>query len=123
MKERIKAIAEGIATAMGVTANLAFYESGTPALVSDPVMANIVSSVAKELVGEENVVTDVRTMGGEDAAFFLEAAPGAYVFVGAGNKSKGMTEPHHSPRFQIDEDSLPLSVALMTASAMRMLES
>lgn len=122
LKNRIQAISEGIATAMGVTANLSFYESGTPALVSDPAMANIVRDVAKELVGEDNVVTDVRTMGGEDAAFFLEAAPGAYVFVGAGNTDKGITEPHHSPRFQIDEDALPLSVALMTASALRMLE-
>jgi hypothetical protein len=33
-----------------------------------------------------------------------------------------MTEPHHSPRFQIDEDVLPLSVALLTASAMRLLQ-
>jgi len=66
---------------------------------------------------------DHRTMGAEDASFFLEAAPGAYVFIGAGNEAKGMTEPHHSPRFQIDEDSLPIGVALLTASAIKMLNS
>jgi amidohydrolase len=43
------------------------------------------------------------------------------VFVGAGNVAKGITEPHHSPRFQIDEDSLPIATALMTASAVKML--
>ena len=85
-------------------------------------MAAIVRDLAKELVGVDNVQSNHRTMGAEDASFFLDAAPGAYVFVGAGNKAKGITEPHHSPRFQIDEDSLPLSVALMTASAMKMLE-
>jgi amidohydrolase len=122
LRERIKAITDGIATAMGVQANLAFYEAGTPATVNDPVAAALVRDVAKELVGADNIVTDERTMGAEDASFFLEAAPGAYVFVGAGNKAKGITEPHHSPRFQIDEDALPLSVALITASALRMLE-
>ena len=60
-------------------------------------------------------------MVAEDAAYFLKAVPGAYVFVGAGNKAKGINEPHHSPRFQIDEDALPIATALMTASAVRML--
>jgi metal-dependent amidase/aminoacylase/carboxypeptidase family protein len=32
-----------------------------------------------------------------------------------------MTEPHHSPRFQIDEDCMPLAVTLLTASAIKMM--
>jgi amidohydrolase len=122
LRERVKAIVEGVCRALGVEASVTFSENGTPALVNDPAMAAIVRDVARELVGDENVITDHRTMGAEDASYFLQAAPGAYVFVGAGNEAKGYTEPHHSPRFQIDEDALPLSVALVTASAMRMLE-
>ena len=123
LRQRVPAITDGIATAMGVSATVTFLEAGTPATSNDPAMAAIVRDVAKELVGIDHVQSDLRTMGAEDASFFLEAAPGAYVFVGAGNQAKGMTEPHHSPRFQIDEDALPLSVALITASAMKMLES
>lgn len=122
MRERIRAIAEGVAQGMGVEVSVSFEPSSVPATSSQPAMAEIVRGVARELVGAENVITDHRTMGAEDASYFLQAAPGAYVFVGAGNESKGWTEPHHSPRFQIDEDSLPLSVALVTASAVRMLE-
>jgi amidohydrolase len=61
-------------------------------------------------------------MGAEDCAYFLKAAPGAYVFIGAGNVGKGIDEPHHSPRFQIDEDSLPIAAATVAASAVRMLQ-
>lgn len=123
LRERIRQIAESVAMALGVEANVTFSEAGTPATVNDPAMAQIVRETATELFGAERVRSDHRTMGAEDCAFFLQAAPGAYVFVGAGNKAKGMIEPHHSPRFQIDEDVLPISVALLTASAIRMLET
>lgn len=122
LRDRIRAIVEGVAGALGVEASVAFPASGTPATVNDTAMAAIVRDLAVELVGAERVTSDHRTMGAEDASYFLQAAPGAYVFVGAGNEAKGMDEPHHSPRFQIDEDVLPLSVALVTASAMKMLE-
>ncbi len=35
------------------------------------------------------ITSDHRTMGAEDCSLFLNAAPGAYVFIGAGNKAKG----------------------------------
>ncbi len=120
--KRIDEIATGIANALGVMVEVTFSDDSTPPVVNDAAMASIVREVAGELVGVERVYNGYRTMGAEDAAFFLKAAPGAYVFVGAGNKAKNMTEPHHSPRFQIDEDSMPLAVALLSASAIKMLE-
>jgi amidohydrolase len=121
--KRINEIVAGVAAALGVLAEVNFADDGTPPVSNDPAMAAIVRDVAGELVGADKVHNGYRTMGAEDAAFFLKAAPGAYVFVGAGNKAKGMTEPHHSPRFQIDEDAMPLAVTLLTASAIKMLEA
>lgn len=123
LRTRIESVAINVASGLGTEAAVTFSEAGTPATVNDPAMARIVRETAVELVGPDHVRSDHRTMGAEDCSFFLQAAPGAYVFVGAGNKAKGFTEPHHSPRFQIDEDVLPLSVALVTASAVRMLEA
>jgi len=123
LRARIEAVAVNVASGLGTEAAVTFSGSGTPATLNDPAMAKIVRQTATELVGPDRVRSDYRTMGAEDCSFFLQAAPGAYVFVGAGNKAKGFTEPHHSPRFQIDEDVLPLSVALVTASAVRMLEA
>lgn len=120
--KRIGEIVASVAAALGVSAEAKFTDDGTPPVSNDPAMSALVREIAGDLVGAANVHNGFRTMGAEDAAYFLKAAPGAYVIVGAGNKAKGMTEPHHSPRFQIDEDSLPLAVTLLTASAIKMLE-
>jgi amidohydrolase len=121
LRERVKAICEGVARAMGVEASVTFVEPALPALVNDVAMSAIVRSVARDVVGDSNVFSDYRMMGSEDAAYYLRAAPGAFVWFGAGNVAQGINEPHHSPRFRIDEDALPLAVAIMTGSAIRML--
>jgi amidohydrolase len=43
---------------------------------------------------------------GDDMTYFLQAAPGAYFFVGTRSDEAGSTHPHHHPRFTIDERSL-----------------
>jgi amidohydrolase len=121
LRERVRAITEHTARAMGVEAGVSFVEPSLPALVNDPAMAEVVRGVAREVVGPENVFSDYRMMGSEDAAYYLKAVPGAFVWVGAGNVAQGINEPHHSPRFRIDEDALPVAAAVLTGSAIRML--
>ncbi|MCS7088473.1 MAG: amidohydrolase [Thermoflexales bacterium] len=120
LRARLESIVHHVAAAMEVEASLSF-SNGTPPTVNDPHIGKLVREIAAAVFGAERVRSDYRTMGAEDCSFFLQAAPGAYVFIGAGNKAKGITEPHHSPRFQIDEDALPIGVALMTAAAIRVL--
>jgi amidohydrolase len=117
---RIREVAAGVASALGCQADVSFSQ-GTPATVNDHTIAALMRQVAAELVGSARVRSDHRTMGADDCAYFLRAAPGAYMFIGAGNRSKGITEPHHSPRFQIDEDALLYGLVLMTAGALRIL--
>jgi metal-dependent amidase/aminoacylase/carboxypeptidase family protein len=45
-------------------------------------------------------------MGGEDFSAYQQVTPGTFLFVGAGNKEKGISAPHHHPRFTVDEDAL-----------------
>ena len=33
-------------------------------------------------------------------------APHAFAFVGSANPARGLDQPHHSPRFDFDEDAL-----------------
>jgi metal-dependent amidase/aminoacylase/carboxypeptidase family protein len=47
--------------------------------------------------------------GGEDMSEFLHRIPGAFFFVGG--ETEG-AEVHHSPKFDIDEKSLPTGVEL-----------
>ena len=40
------------------------------------------------------------------------------LFIGAGNKEKGIIYPHHHPRFTIDEDALPIGVEVFVSAIM-----
>jgi amidohydrolase len=44
--------------------------------------------------------------------------PGAFAFIGAGNVASGITAPHHSPRFDIDEAALPIGAELLASIAL-----
>jgi amidohydrolase len=87
----------------------------TRVLVNDAGVCAIVRRAAAEVVGEENIVDDRRTMGGEDFASILAGVPGCFFFVGAAPGEEA--EPHHSPRFDIDERALALGLEIMTRAA------
>ena len=44
---------------------------------------------------------------------------GDILFIGAGNKEKGIIYPHHHPRFTIDEDALPIGVEVFVSAIMK----
>jgi len=110
---RVREVVEGVATACGATAELDVIPL-TPAVINDAGVAEVVQAAAEAVLGPEYVSSGVRTMGSEDAAFFLQAMPGCYFFVGAGNPERGLDAPHHNPRFDVDEDVLPIGVAVLT---------
>ncbi len=88
-----------------------FDTSTLPAVVNDAECAALVAAAAAALLGPENV-GEGRATGGDDMAYFLEAAPGAYFMLGGGNAGRGITWPHHHPKFDFDEDCLPLGIEL-----------
>mgnify|MGYP001828480965 CR=1 FL=1 len=90
--------------------------------INDPAMAGLVRDVAREVIGEQNIV-ELRTMGGEDFAEILALVPGCYFFVGSRNEAKGLVHPHHSPHFDIDEDALPIGARLLAGVAHHFLDS
>jgi amidohydrolase len=109
---RVREVIEGVATACGAEADLDIV-SLTPAVINDAGVAEVVRAAAEAVVGAENVSSDVRTMGSEDAAFFMQEVPGCYFFLGSANTGRGLNAPHHNPRFDFDEGALPLGVAVM----------
>ena len=81
---------------------------GNPAVVNDPAVAELARRAAARVVGEESVVEPEPTMGGEDMAVYFEQVPGCFVFVGSANAARGLDQPHHSPRFDFDEEALAI---------------
>jgi len=80
--------------------------------VNHPEMAELVASAAAKIRGVQTVDRNLRMMAGEDMSFLLDAVPGCFFFVGCG-AADGSSEPHHSPRFLVDEAALPLGAQVM----------
>jgi amidohydrolase len=120
---RISEVANGIATAMGGTCEVELFD-GLPPCTNDPVMTELVRKAAGEAVGEDHVDAGevVMTTGSDDMALFLKAVPGCYFIVGAHSKAKGAHYPHHHPRFNIDEDALPIGVEVLTRATLEFLQ-
>jgi len=109
---RMREIVEGVAMASGVDAELEIKPL-SPALVNDSAVTNVVRDAGRAVVGEENLVCGIRTMGSEDAAFFTQEIPGCYFFLGSAKTTGEWVAPHHNARFDIDEDVLPTGVAIL----------
>jgi amidohydrolase len=50
-------------------------------------------------------------------AVYFEHAPGCFVFVGSANAEKGLDQPHHSPRFDFDEEALAIGCEFLLQAA------
>lgn len=122
LQRRITEVAGGIATAMGATCEVETCD-GCPPCINDPAMTEIVRQAAVEAVGTEAVdqSQQVMTTGSDDMSYFLDAVPGCYFIVGMQNEEKGVKYPHHHPRFNIDEDMLPVATEVLTRAAIEFL--
>lgn len=117
---RIREVAEGTARALGATAGVEVRPI-SPATVNDAGVAATVREIAAGVLGDDGVSADQFTMGSEDMSEFLKRVPGCYFFLGSRNEAKGFSAPHHNPRFDIDEDVMPLGVAILAQAAARCL--
>jgi amidohydrolase len=120
---RMEKIIAGLTQAHGAGYEFSF-EPAYPPLINDRAMAGLITAAGTDLLGAENVLADFHpVMAADDFAYFTNARPGAMVLIGIGNPQQGITYPHHHPRFDIDEDSLPVGAALIAAVARRYLTS
>ncbi|MFH1737998.1 MAG: amidohydrolase [bacterium] len=120
MPARIKRVAKGITEASGATCEVAYYFR-YPSVSNHPEMTAMVKDVSMRVVGESRTIHHDVDLIGEDMAFFFEKVPGCYFFVGARNPVKDCAYPHHSPRFNFDEDAMPIAVEMMVQCVERYL--
>jgi len=94
-------------------------QRGYPPLHNNSEIAAAIRVSAQEIVGPERTTRYGFSMGAEDFAYMTRTVPGAMCFVGAqiGNDMR----PHHSPIFNIDEQSLKIGAAVLAQSAVRLL--
>jgi amidohydrolase len=118
--KRVKEILNGLIS--GMRGNYEFnLMSKFPATINDEETTSFVVKVAREILGEDKLSLLRPLMGSEDFSFYLQKIPGTFAFLGVENKGKGIIYPHHHPKFDIDEDILPVGTALHVSVAMEYL--
>lgn len=120
-KSRIAALVEGVCAAYGAKGELQIDE-GYCALINHKEQVDLVLDTARTLLGEENThIKEQPSLGVEDFSYFLDAAPGAFYHLGCANFEQGITSALHTPTFNIDENCLPLGVAMQATLVLRSL--
>jgi amidohydrolase len=110
--DRLEAIIGGICQGHDAGYELDYWQLYPP-VINDEGMADLVRSVALEVVETPaGIAPNCQTMGGEDMSFFLQEVPGCYFFLGSANPEKGLAYPHHHPRFDFDESVLAMGVEI-----------
>ncbi len=121
LKRNFERTIKGICMATRTEYELKYIPSN-PCAVNHAKVVDMVINAAKEVVGKENIV-EHRSMAGEDFAEYTHRVPGAFYFVGTGNKNKDSKYPHHHPKFNIDEDSLLIGAEMHVRTAMGLLKN
>ncbi|MBJ7901571.1 MAG: amidohydrolase [Cyanobacteria bacterium RI_101] len=110
---RLESVIQGICQGQGADYELNYWRLYPP-VINNESIAQQIGAIAQRILGQEALIPNCQTMGGEDMSFFLEAVPGCYFFLGAANSALGLDFPHHHPRFNFDESVLPLGVEIFT---------
>ena len=119
--DQIDRIFSGVTAAHGASYTLD-YHYGYDSVNNDAVITKIVEETVEELWGKEAVIKMAPLMGGEDFAFYLNEAPGCFIFIGTGNPEQGAVYPMHHPKFIVDEASLAIGVRLSVQAALKLLD-
>lgn len=88
-------------------------EEGYPCLYNDANMVSLLKKCADNIIGKENVLAkEYPSMGVESFAYFAERKPSVFYYLGTRNINKGTDKPAHGNYFDIDEEVMPLGIAI-----------
>lgn len=119
--DKMQKMAVGIAESLGGSCEFKILR-GYPVLINNENLALEIRELAKEYVGEENVIEPDLWMAAEDFAYYGQVSDACFYFLGIGSKEKRTTSPLHSATFNIDEDALMLGAGFMAYVALKKLQ-
>jgi len=115
LERRIRLIAEGQAASYGMRAEVD-YERGYPPMINPRPETDYVRGFARRFAGAEKVSDLAQPfMGSEDFAYFLEDRPGCYFLLGSARTDHDPAL--HNPKFDFNDDILPVGAAFWTELA------
>lgn len=113
---RVQSVSEHAAAGLGCCAEVEIRRD-LPVVLNDSAAYRHCLRAAREIVGEEGVLSGTPSMGGEDFSLFQERIPGCLFWLGVGNPSLGAVHPWHSPRFTADESAIHIGAAILAMAA------
>lgn len=117
----LKEIAEKTCKMMGANCKFVFNKRFPPT-VNNVDMNRIVEKAAGKISAVKGVThLKYSSMCGDDFAYFTKLVPSSYFKLGVGNDA--INNPIHSPKFNADENAIPIGVAVLVQSALDFLES
>lgn len=121
LPKRVREILDGVTSSMRGS-----YEFNLmprfPVTINDDEMTTFVVGIAEDMLGEDRVLQMKPIMGSEDFSYYLQRAPGTFVFLGVKNEERGIIHPQHHPKYDVDEDILPVGTAIHAAVALKYLQ-
>ena len=112
LETEIERLARGVAAMFGIEATYEFRRRIPPVINHADATARALK--AAQAVCGKKVVTDFEpSTAGDDFAFFGEAAPGAYVWLGNGPAVDGAL--HHNTAYDFNDEAIPTGVAFWVA--------
>lgn len=108
--DKLKALAKGLELAHGVKINVRI-ELGYPYLHNHEATTQYCRQIAKELMGNDNVIDLPIRMTAEDFSFYSQKVPACFFRLGVRNEAKGIVYGVHHPKFDADEKALSIGAA------------
>jgi len=116
--QQLTDLAGGIAQAMGGQCEVVINH-GYPTLCNEAALTQRTWEAAKAFLGPEQVVALELSMGAEDFAYYAQAIPGCFYYLGVQNNTLGINSFVHTPTFDIDEAALEIGPGLMAWLALQ----
>ena len=108
LERRLRALCEGICSAHGARCSVEYTHEFAPT-VNWPECVPAALAAARAVVGADSVDGDVAPMMiSEDFGRFLQAVPGAFVFLGNGDGDDPGAVPLHNARYDFNDRVLPI---------------
>ena len=116
-QESLRRIAEHTAMAYNARAEVEFIPGLDP-IINDPALVEEGQQVARDLFGEAALTKAERNPGCDDFCYYGQKKPSMYVIVGSANPELGTDQPHHNPRFNVDDRAVLQAAAFFTGFAL-----
>ncbi|WP_341318883.1 M20 aminoacylase family protein [Paraburkholderia sp. IMGN_8] len=117
LETRIRALVEAHASAYGARADIK-YIAGYPVVVNSERETGLALQVARELVGDEQVIDKFGPIAGsEDFAYYLQHKPGCFLRLGNGEGAPML----HNASYDFNDDNLTVGAAYWTRLVERFL--